>query len=145
MSSITEISTSDNALCVDEALVEVGYRFPFSQVYEESQKCRILSVQPIFIVVKGVGFTKYKCPIDYTTLFTEYSGICRINMPNDIEAWYHRETCPSGCNHFRWFIFRKDEILKIGKRGKTILASDNIIFVLEPRRKGFPAPFNPKT
>ena len=120
-----------------------GLRFTYEELYEESQNAVLVFHRPEFII-KTIGNTKiFICPVDIVELFRVENGVAKINLPKD--AWYARETCPIGCNHFRWFVYSVDEIdLKIKywvRHVYAILKGKKVVFILDRRKEGFRAPY----
>ena len=117
------------------------YRFTTAELIEESKRVRLISAKPVFIIRRWNFHTDYICPVDYAVLFSFFRSVGCINLPENEDDWYFRDTCPTGCNHFRWYVYRREELLKylqkFTKHSMAVLASDRVVYVLDRRREGY--------
>jgi hypothetical protein len=118
------------------------YRFTTSELIEESKRCRLISVKPVFIIRRWNGITDYMCPVDYIVLFSVKRNRTEINFTANEDDWYFRDTCCIGCNHFRWYVYTTEELQKylnkFSRHAVAVLSSDKVAFVLDKRREGYP-------
>ncbi len=121
------------------------YRFTVEELIDESKKVRLISVKPVFIVRRWNFHTDYMCPVDFAIIFSFDRSIGRINLPETEDDWYFRDTCPTGCNHFRWYVYTTQELVKYLQKftahAVAVLASTKVAYVLDKRREGYPGPY----
>jgi len=119
-------------------------RFSYEEIDKNRQNCLLIHHDGSLTVVKKEGVYYYVCPFDYAVLFKGNGKIFTITLAGE-EAWYSRECSPLGCDHYRWFLYKREVVLpyftKFARYSVAVLLSPEIVFVLDRRKEGFPAPF----
>jgi len=119
-------------------------RFSYEEIDSNRKNCWLIHHDRTLTIVKKEGIWYYVCPFDYAVLFKKVGNKFVITLEGE-EAWYSRECSILGCDHYRWFIYRREEIPsllgKIMRYSIAVLLGPKIVFVLDRRKEGYSAPF----
>jgi len=119
-------------------------RFTYEEIDSDRKNCYLIHHDGSLTRVIKNGITYYICPFDYAVLFKKINTVYVITLEGP-EAWYSRETGPQGCDHYRWFIYRREDLVRLldsfQRYSIAVLLGSKIVFVLDRRREGFPGPF----